>query len=112
MDEKELKKLLEKELDHLAPPMSDKVRKAPIVTAKSDKPEKSVERKPDIKVKRFNVKPYVIGAIAAVLVIVISLALVLPPLFKGGKFTRRDISGWISIRLSNSYMTKTSRSRI
>lgn len=85
MDEKELKKLLEKELDHLAPPMSDKVRKAPIVTAKSDKPEKSVERKPDIKVKRFNVKPYVIGAIAAVLVIVISLALVLPPLFKGGK---------------------------
>lgn len=85
MDEKELKKLLEKELDSLAPSMSQKVRKAPIITSE-EKREKSTQ-KIDIKLqpRKKNSRPFIYGAIAAVLVIAIALAVVLPPMMKGGE---------------------------
>lgn len=86
MDEKELKKLLDKELDGIAPSMSSKVRKAPIVTSE-EKREKSTH-KVDITVSaKRNFKPVVFGAIAAVLVIAIALAVVLPPMFEGNDVT-------------------------
>ena len=44
MDEKELKRLLEKELDALTPSMSEKVRKAPVLKTE-EKREKKEERK-------------------------------------------------------------------
>lgn len=81
MDEKELKKLLEKELDALTPPMSDKVRKAPVVKTE-EKREKSAH-KVDISPAKRKFRPYMYGAIAAVLVIAIALAVILPAVFGG-----------------------------
>ena len=81
MDEKELKKLLEKELDVLTPPMSDKVRKAPVVNTE-EKREKSAH-KVDISPAKRKFRPYMYGAIAAVLVVAIALAAVLPAVFGG-----------------------------
>ena len=82
MDEKELKKLLEKELDALTPSMSDKVRKARILT-KSEQREKSTQKVDFVAEKKRSKKPYLIGSIAAVLVVAIALAVVLPSVFGG-----------------------------
>lgn len=81
MDEKELKKLLEKELDAMTPSMSSEVRKAPIKT-KPEKGDKNTEAV-DIFAKKRSFRPYVYGAIAAVLVIAIALAAILPAVFGG-----------------------------
>lgn len=86
MDEKELKKLLEKELDALTPSMSEKVRKARIVTSQ-EKREKSTQKIDIPAVRKRKVKPFVFGAIAAVLVIAIALAVILPPMFGGTQDT-------------------------
>ena len=82
MDEKELKKLLEKELDALTPSMSEKVRKARIIT-KSEQCEKSTQKIDFVTAKKRNKKPYLFGAIAAVLVVAIALAVIIPPMFGG-----------------------------
>ena len=82
MDEKELKKLLEKELDALTPSMSEKVRKARIIT-KSEQCEKSTQKIDFATAKKRNKKPYLFGAIAAVLVVAIALAVIIPPMFGG-----------------------------
>ena len=82
MDEKELKKLLEKELDALTPSMSEKVRKARIIT-KSEQCEKSSQKIDFITAKKRNKKPYLFGAIAAALVVAIALAVIIPPMFGG-----------------------------
>lgn len=80
MDEKELKKLLDKELDKLAPSMSEKVKKAPILT-KAEQREKSTQKIDISATRKRSAKPFVLGAIAAVLVIAIALAVILPPMF-------------------------------
>ena len=82
MDEKELKKLLEKELDALTPSMSEKVRKARIIT-KSEQCEKSTQKIDFVTAKKRNKKPYLFGAIAAALVVAIALAVIIPPMFGG-----------------------------
>ena len=82
MDEKELKKLLEKELDALTPSMSEKVRKARIIT-KSEQCEKSTQKIDFATAKKRNKKPYLFGAIAAVLVVAIALAVIIPPMLGG-----------------------------
>lgn len=83
MDEKKLRKTLEKELDALTPSMSEKVRKARILT-KSEQREKSTQKLDIVTEKRRNKRPYLYGAIAAVLVIAVALAVVLPVVFNNG----------------------------
>ena len=83
MDEKELKRLLEKELDALTPSMSEKVRKAPVLKTE-EKREKSAH-KIDIRPVKRNIRPYIYGAVAAVLVIAIALAVIIPGVFGGGE---------------------------
>lgn len=83
MDEKELKRLLEKELDALTPSMSEKVRKAPVLKTE-EKREKSAH-KIDVRPVKRNIRPYIYGAVAAVLVIAIALAVIIPGVFGGGK---------------------------
>lgn len=83
MDEKELKRLLEKELDALTPSMSEKVRKAPVLKTE-EKREKSAH-KIDVKPVKRNIRPYIYGAVAAVLVIAIALAVIIPGIFGGGE---------------------------
>lgn len=82
MDEKELKRLLEKELDALTPSMSEKVRKAPVLKTE-EKREKSAH-KIDVRPVKRNIRPYIYGAVAAVLVIAIALAVIIPGVFGGG----------------------------
>lgn len=79
MDERRLKKALEKELDSIAPKMSDKVAAAPIGTS-SEPP-----RRPDRRRKSRRVAA--ISAIAAVLVVAIALAAILPSVFGAGTKT-------------------------
>lgn len=83
MDEKELKRLLEKELDALTPSMSEKVRKAPVLKTE-EKREKSAH-KIDVRPVKRNIRPYIYGAVAAVLVIAIALAVIIPGVFGGGE---------------------------
>lgn len=83
MDEKELKRLLEKELDALTPSMSEKVRKAPVLKTE-EKREKSAHRI-DVRPVKRNIRPYIYGAVAAVLVIAIALAVIIPGVFGGGE---------------------------
>lgn len=83
MDEKELKRLLEKELDALTPSMSEKVRKAPVLKTE-EKREKSAH-KIDVRPVKRNIRPYIYGAVAAVLVIAIALAVIIPGIFGGGE---------------------------
>ena len=83
MDEKELKRLLEKELDALTPSMSEKVRKAPVLKTE-EKREKSAH-KTDVRPVKRNIRPYIYGAVAAVLVIAIALAVIIPGVFGGGE---------------------------
>ena len=83
MDEKELKKLLEKELDAMTPSMSEKVRKAPVLKTE-EKREKSAH-KIDVRPVKRNIRPYIYGAVAAVLVIAIALAVIIPGIFGGGE---------------------------
>lgn len=83
MDEKELKRLLEKELDALTPSMSEKVRKAPVLKTEG-KREKSAH-KIDVRPVKRNIRPYIYGAVAAVLVIAIALAVIIPGVFGGGE---------------------------
>lgn len=83
MDEKELKRLLEKELDALTPSMSEKVRKAPVLKTE-EKREKSAH-KIDVRPVKRNIRPYIYGAVAAVLVIAIALAVIIPSVFGGGE---------------------------
>lgn len=83
MDEKELKRLLEKELDALTPSMSEKVRKAPVLKTE-EKREKSAH-KIDVRPVKRNMRPYIYGAVAAVLVIAIALAVIIPGVFGGGE---------------------------
>lgn len=84
MDEKKLKKLLDKELDSLAPSMSRKVKNAPIVT--SDASCDSMKKHSvDITVrKKNNRRPVVWGAVAAVLVVVIAMSVLIPVMLSGG----------------------------
>ena len=83
MDEKELKRLLEKELDSIAPPMSEKVKKAKILT-EPEQAEKSTQ-KIDIRPTARKNRGFVFGAIAAVLVIAIALSVILPAALSGGE---------------------------
>lgn len=83
MDEKELKRLLEKELDALTPSMSEKVRKAPVLKTE-EKREKSAH-KIDVRPVKRNIRTYIYGAVAAVLVIAIALAVIIPGVFGGGE---------------------------
>lgn len=83
MDEKELKKLLEKELDAMTPSMSEKVRKAPVLKTE-EKREKSAH-KIDVRPVKRNIRPYIYGAVAAVLVLAIALAVIIPGIFGGGE---------------------------
>lgn len=83
MDEKKLRKTLEKELDALTPSMSEKVKKARILT-KSEQREKSTQKIDIVTEKKRNKRPYLYGAIAAVLVIAVALAVVLPVVFNNG----------------------------
>lgn len=76
MNDKDLKRRLEDELESIAPKMSRRVADAPIGTS-SDGGEKRV-RAPHRKA-RFTVA---VSAIAAVLVVAIVLAVVVPPLFE------------------------------
>lgn len=83
MDEKELKRLLEKELDALTPSMSEKVRKAPVLKTE-EKREKSAH-KIDVRPVKRDIRLYIYGAVAAVLVIAIALAVIIPGVFDGGE---------------------------
>ena len=102
MDEKELKKLLDKELDKLAPSMSKKVKNAPIITV-SEKAEKSAHRI-DIKPvpKHSGSKKFAIGAIAAVLVVAIALAVILPPMLGGGDPDATYSAGYLRMDINPS----------
>lgn len=103
MDEKELKKLLDKELDALTPSMSEKVRKARILT-KSEQRDKSTQKIDFVAEKKRNIKPYLFGAIAAVLVIAIALAAILPAVFGGGEDTPVPVyaAGYIRMDINPS----------
>ena len=76
MNDKDLKRRLEDELESIAPKMSQRVANAPIGTSSEGGVKRA--RAPRRKV-RFTVA---VSAIAAVLVIAIVLAVVVPPLFK------------------------------
>ena len=76
MNDKDLKRRLEDELESIAPKMSQRVANAPIGTSSEGGAKRA--RAPRRKV-RFTVA---VSAIAAVLVIAIVLAVVVPPLFK------------------------------
>lgn len=76
MNDKDLKRRLEDELESIAPKMSQRVANAPIGTSSEGGAKRT--RAPRRKV-RFTVA---VSAIAAVLVIAIVLAVVVPPLFK------------------------------
>lgn len=76
MNDKDLKRRLEDELESIAPKMSQRVANAPIGTSSEGGTKRA--RAPRRKV-RFTVA---VSAIAAVLVIAIVLAVVVPPLFK------------------------------
>lgn len=81
MDEKKLKQLLDKELESIAPSMSEKVKKARILT-KPEQREKSTQ-KIDVRPVKRSARPFIYGAVAAVLVIAIALAVILPPMLGG-----------------------------
>ena len=85
MDEKKLKSMLDKELDKLMPSMSAKVKNAPVLT-KSEQVEKSRHKIDVIPQKRKNAsRPFIYGAIAAVLVIAIALSIIIPATMGGGE---------------------------
>lgn len=102
MDEKEIKKLLEKELDALTPSMSDKVRKAPVIKTE-EKREKSAHRV-DIRPSKRRSRPYIYGAIAAVLVVAIALAVILPAVFGGSGDTPAPVyeAGYLRMDINPS----------
>ena len=76
MNDKDLKRRLEDELESIAPKMSQRVANAPIGTSSEGGAKRA--RAPRRKI-RFTVA---VSAIAAVLVIAIVLAVVVPPLFE------------------------------
>ena len=95
MTENDLKKLLNQELDNIAPSMSEKVKKAPIVVSAGIKRESldttdgikrepikaGIKREPSKTKMRKN---FTIGSIAAALVIAVVLSIALPIALGGG----------------------------
>lgn len=77
MKEKDLKRMLEDELESIAPRMSDKVADAPIGVPSEKSDGKRVARRAGTR--RPAMRVVTISAIAAVLVIAIVLAVVIPP---------------------------------
>ena len=76
MNEKDLKRFLEEELDRIAPEMSAKVERAPIAAS-----SRETSAKPRRKTGRRTRVTVTISAIAAALVIAVVLAVVVPPMF-------------------------------